>query len=118
MENIQCGEPTDDRWHNGWEQNRERMHITLVQNSQNHIHHEDCCKQQQRQRPKQLSEYKCLTLEGSLDGWIARLDLRYGILDVLRSIANRRIRQQVEIEGDAGELVEMVHRLRADNFLG
>src|SRR5215475_13526145 len=118
MENIQCGEPTDDRRDNGREQNREWVHITLVKNSQDHIHDEDCCKQQQGQGSKQLSEHERLTLEGSLYGWVLRLNLRYGILDVLCSITNRGIWQQVEIEGDAGELVEMVHGLRTNNFLG
>src|SRR5206468_3694572 len=118
MENIQCGQPADDRWHDGREQNRERVHIALVKNSQNHIHDENCRKQQQGQGLKQLSEDERLTLKGSLHGWIMRLDLRYSILDVFRSIANRATRQQVEIEGDAGELVEMVHGLRANNFLG
>src|SRR5213595_2794479 len=47
-----------------------------------------------------------------------RLDLRNSILNVLRSIANRGIRQQVEIESDTGELVEVVHGLRANNLLG
>src|SRR5262245_44135401 len=118
MENIQCGQPTDDCWHNRREQNRERMHITLVKNAQNLIHDENCRKQQQGQGTKQLSEHERLALEGSLHGWVVRLDLRYGTLDVLRSIANRRVRQQVEIERDAGELVKMVHSLRANNFLG
>src|SRR6476620_8054504 len=118
MENIQCGQPADDRGHNGREQNRERVHIALVKNSQDHIHYKNCRKQQQRQGLKQLPEDKRLTLKGSLHGWVMRLDLCYGILDVLRSVANRRSRQQVEIESDTGELVEMVHGLRANNFLG
>src|SRR5258705_1512332 len=118
MENIQCGQSADDRRDNGREQNRERVHIALVKNSENHIHDENCRKQQQGQGLKQLSEHERLTLEGSLHRWVLRLDLRYGILDVLRSVANRRIRQQVEIESDTGELVEMVHGLRANNFLG
>src|SRR4029077_4364850 len=118
MENIQCGQPADDCWHNGWEQNRERVHIALVKNSQDHIHDENCRKQQQGERLKQLPEHERLTLEGSFHRCVMRLDLRYGILDVLRSVANRRIRQQVEIESDTRELVEMVHGLRANNFLG
>src|SRR5216110_2266334 len=117
MENIQCGQPAYDRWHNGGEQNRERVHIALVKNCEDHKHDENCRKQQQREGLKQLSEYERLTLEGSLHRWVLRLDLRYGILDVLRSVANRRIRQQVEIESDTGELVEMVLGLRANNFL-
>src|SRR4029077_16856625 len=101
MENIQGGQPTDDCGHNGREQNRERMHITLVKNSQDHIHDEDCRKQKQGQGLKQLSEHECFTLEGSLHRWVMRLDLSYGVLDVLRRITNRRIRQQVEVEGNA-----------------
>src|SRR5262245_1221594 len=118
MENIQCGEPTDDRRDNGREQNRKRMHIALVENSQDHIHDENCRKQQQRQGLKQLSEHECLTLEASLYGWIMRLDLRYGILDVRRSITSSSIWQEVEIESDTGELVEVVDGLRANNLLG
>ena len=117
MENIQCGQPADDRRHNGWEQNRERVHIALVKNSQDHIHDENCSKQQQGEGLKQLSEHERFALKGSLHGWVMRLGLRYGILDLLRSVANRRIRQQIEIESDTGELVEMVHGLRANNFL-
>src|SRR5690349_24549875 len=94
------------------------MDIALVKNSQDHIHHEDCRKQEQRQGLKQLSKHKRLTLEGSLHGWVMRLNLCYCIFNVLRSIANRGIRQKIEIEGDAGELVEMIHRLRADDLLG
>src|SRR6478735_3431137 len=118
MENIQCGQSADDCWHNGREQNRERVHIALVKNSQDHIHDKNCRKQQQGQGLKQLSEHERLSLKGSLHGWVMRLDLRYGILDVLRSVANSRVRQQVAIESYTGELVQMVHRLRANNFLG
>src|SRR5882757_10138671 len=118
MENIQCGQSADDRRDNGREQNRERVHIALVKNSQNHIHDEDCRKQQQGQGLKQLSEHERLTLKSSLHSWVMRLNLSHGVLDVLRSIANRGIRQQVEIKSDAGELVEVVHGLRANNFLG
>src|SRR6478736_3291534 len=105
MENIQCCQPADDCWHNGREQDRERVHIALVKNSQDHIHDKNCRKQQQGQGLKQLSEYERLALKGSLHRWVMRLDLRYGVLDVLRSIANRGIRQQVEIESHTGELV-------------
>src|SRR4051794_34944083 len=117
MENIQCCQPANDCRHNGREQNSERVHVTLVKNSQNHIHDEDCREKQQGQRLKQLSEYKRLALKRSLHGWVMRLDLRYGILDVLRSIANRRIRQQVKIKRDTGKLVEMVNGLRPNNLL-
>src|SRR5437763_14975288 len=117
MENIQCGQAAYDRWHNGGEQNRERVHIALVKNSEDHIHDENCRKQQQREGLKLLSEYERLTLEGSLHRWVLRPDLRYGILDVLRRVANRRIRQQVVIECDTRGPAELVHGLRANNYL-
>src|SRR5262245_37119608 len=105
MENIQSRQAANDCRHDGREQDREWMHITLVKNSQNHIHDENRRKQQQGQGSKKLSKHKRFTLEGSLHRWITRLDLRYRVLDVLRSITNRDIWQQVEIEGNAGELV-------------
>src|SRR6266850_7310061 len=118
MKEIQRGQPADDRGHNGREQNRERVHIALVKNSQDHIHDEDCSKQQEGQGSKQLSEHERLALKGSLHGWVMRLDLSDRVLDVLRSIANCAVWQQVEVERDAGELVQMVHGLRPKNFLG
>src|SRR6266404_9715154 len=118
MENIQCGQPPNDCGHNDREQNRERVHITLVKNSQDHIHDKDCSNQQERQGSKQLSEHERFALEGSLHGWVMRLDLGDGVLDVLRSIANCAVWQQVEVERDTSELVQMVHGLRPKNFLG
>src|SRR5919198_2679092 len=118
MENIQCCQPADDCRHNGREKNRKWVNVALIKNSQNHIHDEDRRKQQQGQGSKPLSEHEGLTLEGSLHSWVMRLDLSYRILDVLCSIADRGIRQQIEINSDTGELVQMVHRLWANDFLG
>ena len=44
------------------------------------------------------------------------MDLSEGVLDELGGIADRDVWQQVEVERDAGELIQMVHSLRADNF--
>src|SRR6516225_7887578 len=92
------------------------MHITLIKNSEDYIHHKDCSKQQQWQRSEQLPEHERFTLESALNSRVMRLELRKGVFDVLRGIADRDIRQQVEIECDTGELVEMIHRLRTNNF--
>src|ERR1044071_4246819 len=94
------------------------MDIALVKNSQDHIHHEDCRKQEQREGLKQLSKHQRLTLEGSLHGWVMWLNLCHCIFNVLRSISYSGIRQKIEIKRDAGELVEMIHSLRANDFLG
>jgi hypothetical protein len=64
-----------------------------------------------------LPEYERFTLEYALHGRMLGLEFRKRILDVFRSIADRDVWQQVEVERDAGELIQMVHSLRADNFL-
>src|SRR5882724_4614198 len=46
-----------------------------------------------------------------------RMDLRDCVLDGFGSIADRDVRQQVEVEGNAGELIQMIHRLRTNDFL-
>src|SRR5207245_9397928 len=117
MKEIQRGQPADDRGHNGREQNRERVHIALVKNSEDHIHDEDCSKQQQGQRLEQLPEHERFALEHPLHSWVMWLELREGVLDILGSIADGDVWQQVEVERDAGELVYMVDCLRTDNFL-
>jgi hypothetical protein len=93
------------------------MHIAFVKNSQNHIHNKDRGEQQQRQRAEKLPEHKRFPLEGALNGWVIRMDLREGILDGLGGISDRDVWRQVEVEGNAGELIQMIHRLRSDNFL-
>ena len=39
-----------------------------------------------------------------------------GIFDEFRGIADRNIRQQVKIDGHAGELIEVIDRLRTDHL--
>ena len=46
------------------------------------------------------------------------MDLREGVLDGLRGIADCDVWHQVEIERNAGELIQMIYSLRADNLLG
>ena len=92
------------------------MHIAFVKNSQNHIHNKDRGEQQQGQRAEQLLEHECFSLKDTLHGRIIGMDLRECILDELGGIADRDVWQQVEVECDTGELIQVVHRLRADNF--
>ena len=93
------------------------MHIAFVKNPQNHIHNKDRGEQQHGQRAKQLLEHERFALEDSLHGRMLRMELRESLLNELGGIANGDIWQQVEVECDASELVQMVHSLRADNFL-
>ena len=46
------------------------------------------------------------------------MDLIEGVLNVLRGIADGDVRQQVEIKRNARELIQMVHSLWPDDFLG
>src|SRR5437868_3135056 len=117
MKEIQCGKASDYCGNNGWEQDRERVHIAFVKNSQNHIHNKDRGEQQQRQRVEELPEHQCFALEDALDSRMLRMDLREGFLDRLGGIANCDVWQQVEVERNTGELIQMVHSLRTDNFL-
>jgi hypothetical protein len=45
------------------------------------------------------------------------MHLREGVFNELGRIADRLARQQIEIDGDAGELIEMVDRLWPDDLL-
>ena len=42
------------------------MHIALVENTEDYIHHEHCCDDQKRQRPKELLEDQTLHLVARL----------------------------------------------------
>ena len=91
MEQIQRSQTANEGGHDRWEQYRDRMHVALVKNSQDDIHDEDRRQQQQRQCSEELSENERFALKGALNGWVMRLDLSKGILDVLRSIADRDV---------------------------
>src|SRR5206468_13105481 len=117
MEKIQRGQAADDRGHNRGEEYRDRMHVALVKNSQNHIHNKNRGEQQHRQRAKQLLEHERFALEDALHAWVMRMDLRESVLNELGGIADGDVRQQVEVERDAGELIQMVDSLGTDNFL-
>src|SRR5207244_13612954 len=43
-------------------QDGDRMHVALVENPEDYIHHEDCCAEQQRQRPEEFLEDQAFTL--------------------------------------------------------
>src|SRR5215212_1899806 len=118
MKEIQGSQSANYRGHDRREQDREWMHIAFVKNSQNNIHNKDGGEQQHGQRAEQLLEHECFSLEDTFYRGILWMDLREGVLDESGGIADRDVWQQVEVERDAGELIQMVHSLRADNFLG
>src|SRR4029453_5301604 len=116
MKEIQCGQASDYCGHDRREQDREWMHVAFVKNSQNYIHNKDRGEQQQGQGTEQLLEHERFSLENTLHGGVLRMDLREGVLDELGGIADGDVWQQVEVERDTGELIQMVHSLRANDF--
>ena len=60
-------QPADDCGHDGRKQNRNRMDITFVKNSKDHIHHKNGGEQEQRQRSEKLAKDKRLALKHCLN---------------------------------------------------
>ena len=50
MKNPKCDQTADDRRHDCGKQNRDRMDVAFVKNSENHVHDENCADEKQRQR--------------------------------------------------------------------
>ena len=91
------------------------MHIALVENTEDYIHHEHRCDDQKRQRLKELLEDQTLTLQLASYRW--RQYLRGRFLDVLNHIAERHIGFSIEPEGHARELIEVIDRLQSEVLL-
>ncbi len=115
--NPECGQAADHRGHDRWKQDRDWMDVAFVKNSENHVHHEDRADQKQRQRAEKLAKNERFALESGLHAWILLMYLRKRIFDELRRVTDRLTRQQIKIDCDAGELIEMIHRLWPDDLL-
>src|SRR6266550_451061 len=94
------------------------MDITFVKNSENHIHDEDRGDEQQRQRFKQLAKDERFPLESGLHTRNLLMHLCEAVFDEFRGITDRNVWQEVEVDGDACELVEVIDRLRTNDLLG
>ena len=57
-------------------------------------------------------------MEGGLEAGILLADLREGILDKCGGIADGNVGQEVKVDRHAGELVEMIYRLRTYYLFG
>ena len=57
------GQTANDRGDNRRKQNGDRVNVAFVENSKNHIHHENCANQKQRQRAEELTEHERFALE-------------------------------------------------------
>src|ERR1700686_1774451 len=115
MENPKGGQAAYHRGHDRWKQDRDWMDVTLVKNSEDHVHDKDCANQKQRQSAEKLPKDERFALESGLHAWKLATDLRKRTFDVLRRVTDRDNGQQIKIDGDAGELIEMVDCLRPDD---
>src|ERR1044072_2141111 len=85
------------------------MHVTLVKNREDHVHHKHRERHQDRQTRNRATKRQRLTLQ--LRTHSRRNDLRRRIRDVVRRIAERDARLEIEEERHARELVQVVHGL-------
>ena len=92
------------------------MHVAFVKNSQDHVHDENGGDQKQWQRLKKLPKHKRLALKSCLNARILSMYLRKRVFDKFRGITNRNVREQIKINRDAGELIEVIHRLRTNDL--
>src|SRR5438105_15856364 len=93
------------------------MNIAFVKNSEDHIHDEDRGEEQQRQRPEQLTKDKRFALECGLHTRKLSMHLCETVFDEFGRVTDCDVRQQVEIDGHAGELIEVIDCLWTDDLL-
>ena len=83
------------------------MHVTLIKDRENHVHHKHRQPHQDRQTGNRAAKRQRLTLQ------LRAHALRYYLLrrfsDEIRRITESHARLEVERERHAGELIEVVH---------
>ena len=95
---------------------RDRMNVTLVKNSEDHIHDEKRADDEKRQRIEKLLENKSLALDFAFDG--RRQRFGGGLLNKGSHIAQSDAGFRIEAESDAGKLVRVINGLKTDFGLG
>src|ERR1700752_1176415 len=91
------------------------MHVALVKDCEDHVHHEHCQCHQDRQAGHGTTKRQRLALQ--LRTYATRDGLSRCLRNEVRSIAKRDARLEVEGESHAGELVQVVHHLWAECLL-
>ena len=94
------------------------MHVALVKNSEDHIHHEYRADDQKRQRAEELLKDQRFTLESDcspVTDWRQYLGDRSS--GCIHHIAERLIGFNIEPEGHARELIEVIDRLQSEVLL-
>src|SRR5438067_5751590 len=93
------------------------MDVAFVENSENNIHHENRGEKKERQTAKELAKDERFALEAGLHTRDLLLHLREAVFDEFRGIADRDVWKQVEVDGYACELVEVIDCLRTNDLL-
>src|SRR5437773_5317372 len=93
------------------------MNVAFIKDSQNHIHDKNRGKYEQRERLKELAKDKRFTLKRGLHTEDLLVHLCEAVFDEFRGITDRNVWQEVEVDGHAGELIEVIDRLWTNNLL-
>src|SRR5260370_6161467 len=91
------------------------MHVALVENREDHVHHKDREGHQDRQTGNGGAESLCFTLH--LGAHARRHDLRGGFVDEVCRVAERYSGLEIEEERNTSELVQMIYCLWTDRLL-
>ena len=96
-------------------EHRERVDVTLVENCQNHVHHEHGEGHQEGEVSDRVAKRLGLALQARSHG--RRHDFPRGSADEIGGLTDGHPRLEIEEKRDAGELVQVVHRLRTERRL-
>ena len=91
------------------------MHITLVEDRQDYVHHKHCEGHQDRQTGNGIAKGLRFALQLSANR--GRNNLSRTFLNVIGRIAQRHARLQIEEESHGCELIQVIHCLRTQRLL-
>ena len=90
------------------------MHIAFVENAQDDVHREDSENEEDAQARQGFLEDQGFSLHAAVD--IRWKRFGGGLFDEFCDIANGHPGNEIETEGNRRKLVDVIHRLRPDDF--
>ena len=88
------------------------MEIAFVENRQDHVHDEDGQRHQDRQIAHRVLKRQRFALQTGTERRRHHFGRSFG--DEVGGVADGNTRLEIEVQGHAGELIQMVDRLRTD----
>ncbi len=113
-EHVQSQQPADERGGKRRE-HRQRVHIALVQDGQDHVHYEYGQRHQDGQIANRVAERQGLALQARAHG--RRHDLHLCLADEVGGVADGHSRLEIVKDCDTRELVQVVYGLGAQRLL-